>query len=353
MKCSVLTDYVDLLKTGARLCVLPVPRLLLEQPINVPTNYTLYPQGSIDIAELRVVSWPQREFEEVVRTGGGSLPWTQSAATQIFSDEFLAHSLIAFPIRLNWEHFLDPPDHEYHKDVIREASERAETALDIIRYEFCRLDLPDTLPGRAGTLSGGNPFSCALFYDLSDHESYVIGGQTVTHQLVAGLGLELPGSLTSQEIKNGEVGNIVRMALGLFSASLEASSLTSKFVQAMSLLEFLGNPNPNARLGMKKARPQIAVHAARDKASYESVSHDIKRLSDENSLRTAIVHKGERFENIIAGKADQAALFRRLQGYIGKIIFDLIELSDASWSAVEEFRRAKMVRLGIISDEAE
>ena len=63
--------------------------------------------------------------------------------------------------------------------------------MDIIRFHFCRIDLPDTLTGQVGTRNGSCSYSGALLYTPLDHESYLIAGSVVSHITVKGIGLQL------------------------------------------------------------------------------------------------------------------------------------------------------------------
>lgn len=349
MRFSAFTDFINDLKRGARLCIMPVPRLELDDKIDVIEGFVFYPASTLDLEELRVVWVPADEFAKtmergngVVQAEGSDLEWLKCAASQISLDYFRKYALIVFTTPVDWERFLSG-DHAYHCNLLREMSEHAETALDLLRFDFCRLHLPDTLPGRAGTFDFDSPYTGALFYTLEDHESYVVGGQVVTHHLVAGLGLEISTLPATTHIGRGEAGNIARRGLSLYSAAMESNSLTSKFVQCMSLLEFLANPDDYMQ--MKKVKREIAAHVAGTAEEYQAILDDVERLTSfkdgrgrQIGLRTSIVHQGSRFETLVPEKRDQDAIFNRLERYIGKTIFDLIALSDDSWDAVVAFR---------------
>ena len=349
MKFSAFDDFVDELKGGARLCVMPVPRLVLDHKIDALKGFVFYPASTLDLEELRIVWVPGDEFarimakgEDTVHVEGSDLEWFKSASTRLTVEHFQKHALVAFTSPVNWEVFLSG-DHTYHCDLLREMSEHAETAMDLLRFDFCRLHLPDTLPGRAGTFDFESPFSGALFYTLEDHESYIVGGQIVTHHLVAGLGLEISAYTGTRQIGKAETGNVVRRGLELYSAAMESNSLTSKFVQCMSLLEFLAFPDDYMQ--MKKVKREIAAHVAGSPLEYQAILDDIEQLTSfkdgdgrQIGLRTCIVHHGSRFETLVPDKRDQEAIFERLEKYIGKTLSDLITLSDQPWQAVEAFR---------------
>ena len=341
---SALSVFIDDLQAGKKLCVLPVPRLLIEAPLEGIDSIRFYPAGTLDIGELRMVSYPAYELREFDRRGTGHLGWVQSGATNLSPDDLAEQTLAAFTLDVDWERFL-AGDHTFHLDLIRTAAERAEAALDVIRFESCRLDLPETLPGRAGTFDLKNPFSAALFYTLDDHESYIVGGQVVTHLLTAGLGLEISAPPSIRRIGTGEVGNIARHGLRMLSAAMEANTATSKFVQCVSLLDFLAFPGEYK--AMKKAKKEIAVHVARSTKEYDDILEDIRKLigkkvdNVEHGLRTRIVHYGDRLEDLEPDAKERSKIFLRLQRYIGATLQNLIDMSDQTWPDVVKYRQAR------------
>jgi hypothetical protein len=352
MKFSAFTDFIDDLKRGVRLCVMPVPRLELDDKLDAIEGFVFYPASTLDLEELRVAWVPADEFARTMERGNGviqaegsDLEWFKCAASQISLDYFQKYALITFTTLVNWELFLSG-DHAYHCDLLREMSEHAETALDLLRFDFCRLHLPDTLPGRAGTFDFDSPYTGALIYTLEDHESYIVGGQVITHHLVAGLGLEISTLPETTHIGRGESGNVARRGLSLYSAAMESNSLTAKFIQCMSLLDFLAYPDDY--VPMKRAKREIAAHVANSTKEYQAVLDDVERLTHfkdgedrQIGLRTCLVHHGTRFEDLVPEKHDQDAIFKRLERYIGKTVSDLIALSDEPWSAVQTFRDSR------------
>jgi hypothetical protein len=350
---QVVLDFLPQLEAGAVLAVLPVPRIAISSPVTLLEKFKLYPRGMINLSELRVVSHPAHELEnlharlarsEFFEANNGE--WMKSAFTGISVDEFNSHALLCFVTELEMPQLFSG-SHDFHKNVIAEHVEQCERAMDTIRYDFCRLDLPATLPGRVGTLGIGSPFSTELFYTLQDHESYILGCELVTHLLSCGLGLEFGGDPSIQQIGNGEVGHIVRRALQMFSESLESNSESDKFVRAMSSLEFLGGGGHY--LKMKKVKTEIASHCAKDKQDYGRICERLRKLTSEESggYRTEIVHKGKRLETIIPSQSERRNLFREMQSLIGKSIASILPLSDLPWTEVQKDRASRRAELGV------
>lgn len=316
----------ELVADGQYLCVLPVPRLTLSAKTPRISGCVFYPAGTLDTDDLNVVSDSTREWHEAVRTGEASLGWMKSTITGVGISDFDEIALVAFALQFDWDNFLDG-DYKGHMELLRQASEKAEAALDLIRFSRCHLDRPDTLPGKAGALGHGSPFSAGLLYTQSDHESYIVAGQILTHTITAGLGLELDGALVFPRIESGEVGHVARRGLALLTQAMESNSQSLKFVQCMSLLDFLADPDQAK--AFKKLKPSIAAHVAKAKAQYRPL---MERLRELIRIRTEIVHLGQRLEGIIVAAASRDALFRELHGYIGKMLNDMLRNSNLSWS---------------------
>jgi len=363
----VAADFLHALEAGKALCVIPLPRVELGlEPLRVLENFQIYPRDEIDLQALNVVSYPLLEFEraeaarrkreksghKAFHIRGNALAWYQSGLTRISLEHFRRHALIAFPCDVTSEQ-LFAANHKQHIAMIRAASEYAERAIDLIRFEQCRLDLPDSLPGHAGTFDLASPYSAALFYFLSDNEAYIIAGQSVTHLIAVGIGLQLEAPPSIERIGNGEVGNLARRALAMFTEALESNSDTDKFVRSLSTLEFIAGGGEYVK--MEGTKTAIAAHVAKTRGRYHEISQRFRELTsdkdpvtgDQKGIRTRIVHMGHRLESIVPDPAERQSLFRDLQGYIGKPIEDLIELSDGDWQSVVDFRQRRMREIGV------
>jgi hypothetical protein len=347
------TVFRDQLDAGQALCLLPLGRVLVEQPTQLSESLILYPPTFLKADDFRVVSYPANEYRAVEACGfGNNLPWFQSGGTLLELDSVFGSALLALPVDLDWETFFEPETHAVHLAMISSAAAKAEAVLDLVRFYYCRIDLPNTLPGPAGYLAREG-VSAALFYSLADHESYVIGGQAITHSVVIGLGLDMDSVMSVDIPDGGEVGNLARHALRLYSAALEAPDDTAKFMQLMVLLEFLSDPDRFQV--MQKAKKPIARHVARDRADYEAIIADFRTLtSDDNTpnqgLRHNIVHLGRRLEDLL-GSEDRNAVLKRLNRYVWVTLEDFIERGDADWQVILDYRRDQGLALGLVAED--
>lgn len=181
------------------------------------------------------------------------------------------------------------------------------------------------------------------------YAAYLIAGEIVTHQLIVGRGTDLSGVFVAP-VPDGELGALAIHALRLFTDALEAQTETSRFVQLMSLIEFLADPNGFTK--MQDARKAIGRQIARDRADYDAIQLDFHYLATEpgpvdqpkRGLRHNIVHLGRRLEDLTTA-AERKDLFRRLTRYVGVPISRMIEHGNKDWSFIEAMREEARVRL--------
>jgi hypothetical protein len=340
------------LEAGQALCLLPLGRVLVEQPTRLSDTLMLYPPKFFGPDDLRVVSYPAHELREIERRRhGDSLPRGQNAATGLELEPFLGSALLALPVDLDWKSFYAPPTHAVHLAMISGAAAKAEIVLDLVRFYYCCMDLPDTLPGPAGYLADQG-FSAGLFYSLANHESYVIAGQIITHAVVFGLGLDMDSVSQVNRPEGGEVGNLALHGLRLYSAALVAPDDTAKFMQLIVLLEFLSDPDRYQV--MQKAKKSIARHVARDRTDYDTIIADFRLLTSDDStpnrgLRHNIVHLGKQLEDLL-GTEERKAVLKRLDRYVSVTLEDFIERGDAGWKTILDYRQDRGLALGLERD---
>ncbi|MGC1274307.1 MAG: hypothetical protein WBC44_11420 [Planctomycetaceae bacterium] len=340
---GILADFADGFGSGERLIVMPLSRLQVEQPHKID-GCVLYPPNGFDVGELRPV--PNATLNRdcaVDHLEGQRLREVQTTLTGFGPEVFAHNPAIAFRFGLEWNEFLDA-DHRFDRLLLQRLNRHVEPILDMIRFDFCRFDLPDTLPGRAGSWVGSGPHWGAILFAPEDHESYLIAGPVVTVSIVQGLGVELdraprlpPG--------NGEIGSIARHVLALFRDVLEAGSDTHRFIRAMTLMEFLAAPDSYS--GMTEATKEIACHVASNPQEYAQILERFKNLTDKSGLRTSIVHRGQYLEDIIPAEAERRLLFRELQGYASAVITDMLDRPQDTWKDFLSFRRERRREIGV------
>lgn len=346
------SDFLDELSQGRLLCLMPIDRVYVDEKIRGPNGVIFYPAETVDFRRLRMVSHPDQVLEDFryrqyTWDNGG----IASAISGVDSASLQSLPLIARTIDLKWSSFLSMNPAE-HIDLLQRLAGDFEEAMDLMRYHGARLDLPETLPGRVGLVPTPEGFSATLLYNLEDHESYIVAGRYLITAVIAGVGLELTDWAPYPTLNLGEIGNIVRRALSLYSRALEGSDNTIKFIQVMSLLEFLAMPGEYR--GTDNVRKAVALHIANTKQDYHQLSQRLRNLqgakaSDGRQIgyRTRVVHCGERIESILAPGENLVALFRELDTYVHKIIDFLISKAEEPWAKVMEWRDDRKRALGL------
>jgi len=156
----LLQEVISQCRSGERLCLLPISRVLVEDAAWLSNRIAIFPPEAITPQALRVVEWPARCLAEMTRLrnngslalAGDALHWGKSAATNIDLPDFFSSALLAFPTKLDWPAFLMPTSHEAHLEMLRTVMEHCERIIDLVRFEQCNLWVPQALPGRVGLL---------------------------------------------------------------------------------------------------------------------------------------------------------------------------------------------------------
>ncbi len=334
---SVLRDFGAKLSPGVHLVILPVARVTLDDPIDFGGRATFYPPGFVDLPRLNVI--PNR-----IETT--SLAEHCSAVSGVTAEVIAEHTTVAFPARFDWDPFFQT-SHKNHLEFVRRLSEAVDRiCLDLVRYHQCRIEPVDVLPGRAGQLDNNHMMAGAILYNATRQQGRVLGGAAFTHIVTKGLGLPIE-SLDSEDFPTGgEVGHIVEHALSLYSGLLEVNNPTAKFVQALSLLEFLADPTAYQKF--EKVKKIVGRYVARTPAEYQALLERFRQLSSledpvskkQTGYRTRIVHMGDRLDALIPHPDERRRLFEELDHYIRSIINHMVKHSNLSFNEYLEIRSA-------------
>ncbi len=182
-----------------------------------------------------------------------------------------------------------------------------------------------------------NPMmSGALLINGQTLSARCIGGDVFSHIVTRGLGLALDYVEPNRFIPQGGVGTVISRALTLYASILENNSPSSKFVQCMSLLEFLAYPDRYCNF--KKVKPILLRYLSQSKSDHEQLSKRLEQfthledhLGTECGYRTRIVHLGDRLERILPAIDERNSLFKELDKYIHRIIDHMIDHANLDW----------------------
>lgn len=217
--------------------------------------------------------------------------------------------------------------------------------LNFVRYYSCKLEKHHAIPARAGQTKSDPAMSICLVYDPAKKASRIYGGAAFPFAFTGGIGVWLRQPDWQRFPGDGEVGKIVYHALTLYATMLEASSDTIRFVQALSLLEFLAFPTDYKK--MEEVKKVIARYVSSDQTAYDRVLERFKELTGkkdpttgvETGLRTRVVHIGDRIESLIPSPDSRRKLFAELDGYIRPVIDHMIQNSELGFDEYSQLRK--------------
>lgn len=358
---KIQEDFSNELKNGQILVIMPITRLIFDEPFNLG-KFKFFPPGFININHLRPMPF-KIPSHTILPNGISEISLEEQDLREFstfitgFSVEILqSHHLVVFTTELDWEEFLTTDHHIYDIRLLKLLSAKAERALDMIRFDYCRFDLPDTLPGIPGSWDNSREYLGALLYTFMDNESYLIAGAAINSTIqMKGLGLEISPRPTNLvlEPSQGEVAAIAVHGLSLFSDAMSANNDTIKFVRIMTLLEFLATPDKYEQ--WKKNKGKIICHIARDKTQYLQLSERFRVLSSsdkdsgpQQGYRTLVVHHGKFLEEIIPNDEERINLFKELQHYSSSVLDDMLRNYSMTWQEFCVFRDNQKQKLGVI-----
>ncbi|MGG2113413.1 hypothetical protein ABFY60_23540 [Lysinibacillus pakistanensis] len=315
---SIKKDYAGI----NSLAVIPVGKFNISDKYQVG-DISIYPIGSINSEEL---------FETKVDLDFGEV-----------KEDFFNSAIVVFPINIHKEHPFSNFRVEQKKEILNTNLTKAEELLNIFKYIYCNLDKTSLLTQKAGYIN--NIYSGILIYypifGMSDFvkEKYRVNSEFVGKGLIVNLN-EVKEMLDKYTVilkrDSGEVGNIIKHALRLYSNILEASNYTNKYVQALSLIEYLTNPFEFEK--MQKLKGHVIAFSVDNKKSYHELCERFKLLTglkDENGkeigYRTNIVHNGKLLEQLLDKPYETEFLIKELQYYICKYLEACFANYKASW----------------------
>jgi hypothetical protein len=340
------TVYQWYFDRGNLLAVMPCSRLQVRRIRTFPGGYLFFPVGFLDLQQ-----WNIHRNSESSRV----LSEVQSAASRVDEHVFNSYPLVAFPVQgLDWQELLSA-SHKEHLSIIRQLSESVDSnCLDYARFKTCSLKHCEGLPCQAGQVADSNMMMAGLaLYSPNENEGRIVAGAAFNHCVTQGLGMTLEQYEWDKLPAWGETGQIARRGLRMYSELLYAGTQTSKFVQTMSLFEFLAYPDQFAK--MEEVKKLIARYSAPTQTpEYERILTRFldltgreektvdpttgKTIRKHLGFRTRIVHLGERLEQIVPSERDRNLLFAELQSYLMPVLQHMIQHSSSTFDEYKSIR---------------
>ena len=337
-QCSgdILKAYSFFTDQGIPLIIMPLTRAISDRSVHYPNGITYYPPGTANLDGLD-------HLDEVADPDDRAIRLSEYAGANL--DNLRQHSLLVFPATLDSQ-LIAKADHDVHLDLIRRLSEEVDkVCLNFVRYYSCKLEKPHAIPARAGQTKSDPAMSICLVYDPAKKSSRLYGGAAFPFAFTGGFGIWLRQPEWQRFPGEGEVGKTVYHALTLYATMLEAGSDTIRFVQALSLLEFLAFPTDYK--AFEEVKKVIARYIATDQTTYNRVLERFYELTGKKDpltkaiigLRTRVVHIGDRIESLIPSPKARRELFAELDGYIRPVIDHMIQHSELGFDEYTEIRK--------------
>lgn len=329
--------YKNYFQEGCHLAIIPLSRLITDRSIFLPYGIMIYPQGRLSLVNLRI------DNKQLTKAAS-----SQIRASGVRLEKLEKHPLLVIPVKFSWDS-LKRGNHSAHLEMIARISEIIDgLCFDVINYQNCKLEhlSCETKPAYPGQLMSNSLMSAALLVKSDAMDSVLLAGAAFTHAITKGLGLDLRQPEWDCFPQYGEVGKIAAHGLSLYSQMLQTQSATSKFVQALSLIEFLACPDGYMKFqDIKKVVSKYVTNCPREHERLMERFRELTGKKDETTkqelgLRTNIVHMGVRLEQLIKSRSEREDLFRELDGYIRAMIDHMIDHAHMSSSEYEKFRNS-------------
>lgn len=323
---SIYSDYQKQ-EENRPIALVPIKSFNISKKF-VIGDIIIYPKGEIDVEEIGKCCF-DFTFEEI---------------KELFYDSVI----MAIPIDYAQFSFRMSLPPSQKTKFINTVLETAEDVMNVLRFIFCNWDKTSNLPQRAGYIH--NMVSGFLVYFLtSDTYSYIFDKYvTQNYSLTNELYIDVDNSIEnlnkySLALTNSsyEVASIIKHAFRMYSNILYMPTSTNKFMQAMSMIEYLANPFEYVK--MQDVKTKIIPFSVDSRKKYHEVCERFKELTslkNENNeqigLRTCIVHNGKNLEQLISESYQIDMLLRELQMYVCNFINHIIIYTEYNWDKVVE-----------------
>lgn len=325
---SIKSDY----GVEKNLAIIPIKKFNISDRYIVD-DITIYPSNSVDSMELMGMK-VDLDFWEI-------------------QEEFFNSAIVVFPVEIKKSHPFKNFTIEERQQILDSNISKTEEILNILKYIYCNLGKTSMLMQRAGYIN--NIYSgIIIYYPQMEMFDFIKDKHKAKAEFI-GKGLtvnlkEIEEILVSHTVllksDCGELGNIAKHALQLYSNIIEANNLTNKYVQALSLIEYLSNPFKFEK--MQKLKGRVISFTADNRKDYHELSERFKWLTglenegrEQLGLRTNIIHNGQILENLLSKPYEAEFLIKELQLYICNYLEEMFVNYKESWDFFVNLRKQR------------
>lgn len=330
---------------NSQIIILPLTRLKIDKAI-YSKEICVFPAGEFQIHKINFKIPEKFEADKIEdKEGSNDLRDLITSITQIDKEVYLDNPLVVFRDSITIDKYKNL-SHQEDVELIKKYSEKAEDVLDLIRFFECNYITPEILPARAGLWD--DRYSTSLIYFPVFKTGFVQSREVEIKTLIKGIG----GEFTNVELINslpifiysnkelGEVGRICKYALKLNTLITESDNHSNKFIQIMTLFEYLGNPYDF--VNFKKIKGVLISYIAKNKKEYHELSEKFRFYSE--NIRTEIIHNGKRIEDLLTNEEiNDLFVFFHQTNYI--ILYDFMMNYDLDWIDYETKRQNRQKQI--------
>jgi hypothetical protein len=331
----------------SQIIIIPISRLKISKSI-LSKNICLFPEGYFQIEKINVVFLNGLPFEKTDIGDMKSLDLRDllTNTTKIDFEVFMTLPIIVFRYDIEVDKYFKSR-HQEDSQLIKIFSQKADELLDLLRLHECDYNLPELLPAKPGIWN--ERYSTALIYFPKYKVGNIQAREVEIKTFIKGLGMDFfyTNLITRHPLLHidleelGQVGKIAKYALKLNTLIVESDDESMKFMQIMTLFEYLGDPNNYEKF--QKLKGKLIACIAKDKNEYHSLSEKFKDYSQQ--IRTEIIHNAKRLEQIIPKEEERKILFTELRNHVFILIEDLIDHYNLDWQEYDDYREAKRMTL--------
>ncbi|VIF60129.1 Uncharacterised protein [Clostridioides difficile] len=338
---SIYLDYQNL-EANKAIALVPIKSFNISKKI-VIGDITIYPKGKINVEEIGKCCF-DFTFEEIKTLFYDSVIMAIPTyyAKPLFGISLLPNEKTKF---------------------INTVLETAEDVMNVMRFIFCNWDKNSNLPQRAGYIH--NMISgFLLYFPTSDvysyiFDKYVTQNYSLTNELYIDVDISIE-NLNKYSLvlinESYEVASIIKHAFRIYSNILYMPTSTNKFMQAMSMIEYLANPFEYVK--MQDVKTKIIPFSVDSKKKYHEICERFKQLTslknehnEQIGLRTCIVHNGKNLDQLISESYKIDMLLRELQMYVCNFINHIIIYTKYNWDKVvksieEKYNQIQNIKYG-------
>lgn len=305
---------------------LPVANLLIHEPF-VFAGATFTPPSREATEDLLL-----NESDAASFLSGANLSTAITALSGVQLSDFETVAILSFDINVGLTEYATA-NRQDDERVLAEAVFQGEAVMDLIRVDFCRLDIPQYSPMMAGYFPNVNRLAVSVH---ADGKQRLIAREPECPIMIPGLGLELDTvpsrshiePIISEQHVSESLGIRLKRLLRVFGQSFTAFSNDQKILNLIFAMDGLLTPE---NCGSDRFKAAIGKWLADDHSSQAHERDTFAKFYKE--VRNPMVHRGKSYEEL--GR-DRKTDLLYLQGIVSRL---LTRLSKHRQMAFSEFWR--------------